>query len=80
MEKKLYRNGQEKKIAGVCSGLADYFEVDVTIVRVAFILSVFAGFCGIPAYILFWIVMPVKSRGYQPGYQGGSRTHYSPQS
>ncbi len=80
MEKKLYRNRQEKKIAGVCSGLAEYLEVDVSIIRVAFILSLFAGFCSIPAYILFWIVMPVKPMAYKPGYQSGSNTHYSAQS
>jgi phage shock protein C len=60
MERKLYRNTQDKKLAGVCSGLAEYFDIDVTLVRVAFIVAVLAGFSGILAYILFWVIVPVK--------------------
>ena len=43
MEKKLQRNQQDKMIAGVCSGLADYFDVDVTWVRIAFVVAVMVG-------------------------------------
>lgn len=60
MEKKLTRNEQEKTIAGVCAGLAEYFEVDVTWVRIAFVLAVLAGFSGVLAYIILWIAVPVK--------------------
>ena len=60
MEKKLQRDKQNKKLAGVCSGLAEYFEIDVTLVRVAFVLTVMAGLSGGLAYIILWIVMPVK--------------------
>jgi len=57
--KKLYRNPDDKKIAGVCSGLAAYFDVDVTLIRVIFIMLLVLGF-GSPiiAYIVLWIVMP----------------------
>lgn len=65
MEKKLQRNEQEKIIAGVCAGLADYFEVDVTWVRVAFVIAVLAGLSGILAYIILWIAIP--ARPYIPG-------------
>lgn len=58
MEKKLYRKTNGKMIAGVCAGLADYLNVDVTIVRlVAAILILCAG-CGLLAYLIAWIIMP----------------------
>ena len=59
MEKKLQRNEQEKTIAGVCAGLADYFDIDVTWVRIAFILALLAG-AGLLAYIILWIAVPAK--------------------
>ena len=66
MEKKLQRIEQDKMIAGVCTGLADYFDVDVTWVRVAFVLAVMAGASGILAYIVLWIAVP--RRPYMPDY------------
>ena len=60
MEKKLQRNQQDKMIAGVCSGLADYFDIDVTWVRIAFVVAVIAGASGILAYIILWIAVPKK--------------------
>lgn len=60
MEKKLQRDKENKKLAGVCSGLAEYFELDVTLVRVAFVFAVMAGLSGGLAYIILWIVMPPK--------------------
>ncbi len=54
----LSRNGREKKIAGVCSGIADYYNVDVTLVRVAFCIGVFMHGVGLLAYIILWIAMP----------------------
>ncbi|MDB5137625.1 MAG: PspC protein [Mucilaginibacter sp.] len=60
MEKKLYRDEYRKKIAGVCAGLADYFNVDVAIVRMVFVLAlIFHGGGGL-VYIIFWIVLPKK--------------------
>jgi len=60
MEKKLERNQQNKMIAGVASGLADYLSVDVTLVRILFILMVLFHFAGIPVYIILWIAIPEK--------------------
>ena len=58
MEKKLYRSRTDKKICGVCSGLAKYFNIDPTLVRLALVLCVlFAGF-GILAYIIAALVIP----------------------
>lgn len=60
MEKKLQRDTQNKMLGGVASGLADYFDVEVTWVRLAFVLTVFAGLAGVPVYIVLWIVVPAK--------------------
>ena len=65
MEKKVQRNEQEKTIAGVCAGLADYFDIDVTWVRIAFILALLTG-AGLLAYIILWIAIPLKP--YTPDY------------
>jgi phage shock protein PspC (stress-responsive transcriptional regulator) len=65
MEKKLQRNEQDKILAGVCSGLADYFDVDVTWIRIAFIVATLAGFSGVIAYVILWIAVP--ARPYFPG-------------
>lgn len=59
--KKLYRIEQGKKIAGVCGGIAEYFNIDPTVVRVGWaIVSAFA-FVGVVAYVVCAVVMPVKS-------------------
>jgi phage shock protein C len=56
--KKLYRSGTNYKIAGVCGGIAEYLDIDATLVRLAWIFATFLGGSGIMAYILAWIVMP----------------------
>lgn len=56
--KRLYRSKKDKMIAGVCGGLAEYFEVDPVLVRVLFALSAFMGGIGIILYILLVIVTP----------------------
>ncbi len=61
MSKQLYRSKNNKVIAGVCGGVAEYFEVDPTIVRIAWLLLAFPGGIGLIAYIVCWIVMPEKS-------------------
>ncbi len=55
--KRLYRNTKEAKIAGVCAGLANYFDIDPVIIRLLFILSIFWG-GGIIAYIIAWFIVP----------------------
>ena len=61
MEPSLVRNEDEKMIAGVCSGLADYLAVDPVLVRLAFLLLIPAGGVGIPLYIILMIIMPSAS-------------------
>lgn len=55
----LMRSIYEKKVAGVCAGVAKYLDVDVTVVRLVWlILTVFPPSIGLVAYIIAWIVMP----------------------
>ena len=60
MENKLYRNTEDKVIGGVCSGLADYFGLDVTLMRVIWAIAFFGMGIGFLAYIILWIIMPVR--------------------
>jgi phage shock protein C len=64
--KRLMRSSTDKKIAGVCAGLADYFDIDPTIVRVVWLLLLFCGGTGLLAYVILWIVLPVAPGGVVP--------------
>lgn len=57
--RKLYREMDEKKIAGVCSGLSYYFDVDVTLVRILMLAALVFGSAGFWVYIILWIAVPV---------------------
>lgn len=62
IEKRLLRNEHDKMIAGVASGLADYMQVEITIVRLLFVLSaIFMAGLGLVAYIVMWIIVPVNN-------------------
>ncbi|MBO4386980.1 MAG: PspC domain-containing protein [Treponema sp.] len=56
--KKLYKSNSDKKLAGVCGGIAEYFDVDSTIIRLAWVVFTLAGGAGLLAYIIAAIVMP----------------------
>lgn len=56
--KKLYRSMNQKMIAGVCGGIAEYFNIDVTFVRIAFALLGFAYFSSLAVYIVLAIIIP----------------------
>jgi phage shock protein C len=60
MEKKLYRSRTNKMIFGVCGGIAEYFNVDPTIVRLLWVVLTFAKFLGLIAYIVCAIVVPER--------------------
>ena len=64
--KRLYRVAQGKKIAGVCSGLGEYFNIDPTLVRIIFLLIAILWGFGIMAYLIFWLAMPKKDEIKQP--------------
>jgi len=59
--KKLYRSRKDTKIAGVCGGIAEYFNVDSNIIRLLAVLTIFFGGGGIIAYIIAWIIIPLES-------------------
>jgi phage shock protein PspC (stress-responsive transcriptional regulator) len=61
--KRLVRSSTDKKIGGVCAGLADYFDLDPTIVRVVWLLAIFLGGTGFLLYIVLWIVLPLAPTG-----------------
>ena len=58
--KRLYLSVKEKKIAGVCGGLGNYFGVDPVIFRIIFMLAALMGGFGIVAYLIFWVATPKK--------------------
>jgi phage shock protein PspC (stress-responsive transcriptional regulator) len=73
-DKRFYRDTDNKMVAGVCSGLAAYTGIDVTIIRVIFVALAFAYGSAILAYIILWFVAPraltvsqkLEMKGYAP--------------
>lgn len=61
MDKKLTRSTDNKMLAGVCAGLAEYFGLETTLVRVAYVLlSLFTAFAGLLVYLVLWLLIPEK--------------------
>lgn len=60
MKKRLYKSNTDKKLDGVCAGIAEYFEIDPTVIRLAWVLFTCLGGSGIVAYIICMIVFPEK--------------------
>ena len=58
MKKRLYKSSVDKKLCGVCGGVAEYFDLDPTLVRLAWVAFTLLGGSGILAYIIAAIVMP----------------------
>lgn len=58
MTKKLYRSRTDRKIAGVCGGIAEYFNIDATLVRLLFVAAVIFGTAGIWVYVVCALVIP----------------------
>jgi len=56
--KRLYRSKNDRMIAGVCAGLATYIDIDPTIVRLLFVLGIFAGGATFWAYLVMMLVIP----------------------
>jgi len=56
--KKIYRLKDDYIIAGVCSGLAEYFQIDATLVRVVFVLLFISGGAGLLIYLVLWLIIP----------------------
>jgi phage shock protein C len=60
--KKLYRSRQERMIGGVCGGIAEYFGIDPTLIRVAFVVFALAGGPGFVAYIIMLLIVTEEPR------------------
>lgn len=58
MKKRLVRNTDEGLLGGVCAGIADYMDMDVTLVRLLWIVLSYALGVGIITYLIVWIIMP----------------------
>lgn len=58
--KKLYRSTTDKRIAGICGGVAEYFGIDSTLVRLLVALFVLLAGTGVLAYILAWLIIPER--------------------
>lgn len=67
--KKLYRPVADRKLAGVCVGLGEYFDLDPVFFRLMFLFSIFFGGLGAIAYVLMWIMVPER-----PETEGEPRT------
>ena len=62
MDKRLYKSATNRMAAGVCGGIAEYFGIDATLIRLGWVLFCALGGSGIMAYIIAAIVMPSKPR------------------
>ena len=58
MKKRLYKSSTDKKVCGVCGGIANYFDVDPTVIRLIWVIFTLVGGSGLIAYIIAAIVMP----------------------
>ena len=56
--RKLYRSTTNRQLAGVCGGLAEYFNLDATLIRVLFVLLAVLGGSGVVLYVAMWIIVP----------------------
>ena len=56
--RKLYRSRTDRKLAGVCGGLAQYFNLDATLMRVLFVVLAVLGGSGLVLYLAMWIIVP----------------------
>ena len=61
MSKRLYRSSLDKQLGGVCGGIAEYFELDPSLVRIGAVLLLFVAGTGFLAYLVAWLVIPLDS-------------------
>jgi phage shock protein C len=58
--KKLYRSRKDRMLAGICGGLADYFGIDATWVRLLFVLFFLVGGSALLVYLIMWLIVPLS--------------------
>jgi phage shock protein C len=61
--RKLYRSRSNRQVAGVCGGLAQYFSMDATLIRILFVVLAVLGGSGIVIYLAMWIIVPKEPSG-----------------
>lgn len=69
--KRLYRSRRDAMLGGVCGGIAEYFNIDSVIVRLAFALFGLAGGTGVLLYFICWVVIPERPRGSEDSVEDG---------
>ncbi|MCL6591412.1 MAG: PspC domain-containing protein [Firmicutes bacterium] len=78
--KSLYRSSSNRKIAGVAGGIAEYFDIDPTLVRLLWLVAIFTGGVGVLAYIIAWVVIPeapfTTNSGSRAAEEGASPEGY----
>lgn len=83
MSNRLMRSNVEKRFTGVCGGIAEYYGIDPTIVRIVFVVLAIGGGTGFLIYPLLWLIMPVRTGGApslpaQPAVQPGPGARFDP--
>ncbi len=63
--KRLFRSSNNRVFAGICGGLGEFFDIDATLIRLIFILITVFGGGGILVYIILWLIIPEKNKGYE---------------
>ncbi len=74
--KRIYRSRKERILGGVCGGMGEYLNVDPVILRLLFVLLVFAGGAGVILYIVAWMIIPEGSAGTEkaPSFSTGEKS------
>ena len=67
MKKRLYKSDTQKMVDGVCGGIAEYFDIDPTLVRLGWVVFCALGGSGILAYLIAAIIIPRKPKQLEPG-------------
>ena len=58
--RRLYRSNSDRMIAGVCGGLADFFNIDPTVMRIIFVIFLLLGGNGLLIYLVLWLIVPLE--------------------
>lgn len=77
--KKLYRSRKNKKVGGVCGGIAEYFDLDPTLVRLGAVILIFIWGAGLLAYIVAWAIIPERPAHIDVEYDVSSEPVYEDQ-
>jgi len=71
--RKVYRSKTNRMLGGVCGGLADYFNVDVVLIRLLLVFAFLAGGIGLLAYLIAWIIIPEEGSSHQGAATAGDQ-------